>query len=404
MERNIRLYPAYLALFWFMAWLPIFFLFFGRYVTIEQVLRLSAIYYFSVVVVEVPSGYFSDRVGRRPTLIISALSVSAAYICFFLGSSFAIFALGQVLLAIGYGFQSGTDTSLHYDSLVALGRESEYGQREAIAYRNSFISSAIATMVGGVLGMMSLRYAYAASLVCTLGALVIVWSFEEPPEAEPAPGVLTQLRKCLAYGRQKPLQWLFLFTVLMTIIEHIPFEFYQPYISLLEADLPLFTGRIALLSGIVMTVSKLVGALAANYSIRLAQRIGTAATLLASVVIETFIIGLMSLLLHPLIILVVFLRDTPSSLAHAPRNEAIAPRVGQAQRATYLSLQSLAGRLAYSMTLVGLSFLAGADAPTDWSTLSAMLRSAALISAVGLVVLLLLLGWMRDASTQAGNV
>lgn len=396
MQRNVRLYPIYYALFVLMGWLPIFFLFFGRYVTIEQVLRLEALYYISVVVIEVPSGYFSDRIGRRPTLIISTLSMSAAYLCFLGGSTFGVFALGQILLAIGFGFQSGTDTSLHFDSLAALGREAEYGEREAIANRNSFISGAVGTLLGGALGLLSLRYAYVISLAGMLGALAIAWSFKEPPRSDTTPGVLTQLRACINYARQRPLAWLLIFVVLMTIIEHIPYEFYQPYISLLGEEEPLFAGRAPLIAGVVMAVSKLFGAWAADRSIAIARRFGTAPTLIGAALLETVVIATMGLLLHPLIVLVIFMRDVPGSLAFAPRNAAIAPRVGQAQRATYFSLQSLLGRFAFSLTLVGLSLLAGTDAPTDWPTLAAMLRTSAVIGASGLAVLLLLMGWMKE--------
>jgi MFS family permease len=37
----------------------------------SRVLRLEAIYYIAVVILEVPSGYFSDRFGRRQTLLIA---------------------------------------------------------------------------------------------------------------------------------------------------------------------------------------------------------------------------------------------------------------------------------------------------------------------------------------------
>ena len=46
-------------------WLPAFFLYFQSSLPVEQVLELAAIYYLGTVLCEVPSGYLSDRVGRR---------------------------------------------------------------------------------------------------------------------------------------------------------------------------------------------------------------------------------------------------------------------------------------------------------------------------------------------------
>ena len=145
-----------------------FFLFFLDKLPIEQVLWLESIFYLAVVILEVPSGYFSDTIGRRATLVISAIGIVCAHGLFFFGSYavdvFPLYALAQVLLAVGTSFKSGTDTTLHYDSLHSLGREDEYPAREAIASRNSFMASAIAALIGGIVASIELRYAYAASL------------------------------------------------------------------------------------------------------------------------------------------------------------------------------------------------------------------------------------------------
>ena len=49
----------------------------------------------------------------------------------------------QVCLAVFWSFRSGTDASLHYDSLLAVGRAHEYAQREALAQRNALGAAAI---------------------------------------------------------------------------------------------------------------------------------------------------------------------------------------------------------------------------------------------------------------------
>ena len=117
---------------------------------LANVLRLEAVYYAAVVLLEVPSGYFSDRIGRRPTLMISALVFIAAYILFMLNGGFAVFAIAQILLAAGIAFNSGTDTSFLYDSLTAAERTDEYAGIEAVAARNGMAASAIAARDGVV--------------------------------------------------------------------------------------------------------------------------------------------------------------------------------------------------------------------------------------------------------------
>ena len=107
-----------------MAWLPVFFLYFSEKLTLPEVLVLESVYYLAVVLTEVPSGYLSDTLGRRRTLLLSGIALLVAYLCFLLSPQFAGFAAGQVLLALSIAFRSGTDTAFHYESLQALNRES----------------------------------------------------------------------------------------------------------------------------------------------------------------------------------------------------------------------------------------------------------------------------------------
>ena len=58
--------------------------------SISEVLLLESVYYIAVVILEVPSGYVSDRMGRRPTLMAAAALLGLSYILFFLGDSFFV--------------------------------------------------------------------------------------------------------------------------------------------------------------------------------------------------------------------------------------------------------------------------------------------------------------------------
>ena len=86
MERNLKLYPVYQACRNTFFWVPVFFLYFAAALPLDQVLLLEAVYYLGVVVLEVPSGFFSDVVGRRLTLLISSLAFLAGYMLFFFGT------------------------------------------------------------------------------------------------------------------------------------------------------------------------------------------------------------------------------------------------------------------------------------------------------------------------------
>jgi len=142
-ERNLALYPWYQAFSSALPWLPIFFLYFLEHLSFADGITLGAIYYFSVFLLEVPSGYLSDRFGRKRTLVAATVMFICAYLLFLAADTFASFVVAQVFIAAGIAFQSGSDSALLIDSLKALGRESEYAKREARAHRFAMTALAL---------------------------------------------------------------------------------------------------------------------------------------------------------------------------------------------------------------------------------------------------------------------
>ena len=398
-DRNLRLYPLYTLAFNCYAWVPVFFLYFSENLPLASVLRLEALYYAAVVVLEVPSGYFSDRIGRRVTLLISALAMTLSYALFTVGGSFELFATAQILLAVGISFKSGTDISFHYDALAALGREGEFGAREARITRNNLLANGLASLAGGAVALIALRYAYALSFVAAFAGFIVVLFFKEPGGGQhlKASGFFRQLRDCLACLRNPLLAWLFLYCIGMVVLDHIPYELYQPYLEQLGARADWLPQEgTPLTAGIVMAVGLFLGAPMAAYSITLRDKLGLKTTLLLATVVQTAVIAAMGWFLHPLVMVMFLMRNIPSALKKAPLNAAIAPRVASSLRATYLSLQSLAGRLSFSITLTGLSLMFTPGDHPDWPALSRISQTSTVIGVALLVLLLVLIPFTRQ--------
>ena len=393
LERNVSLYPLYQGLLNAYFWLPVFFLYFIERLGLGQVLRLEAIYYATVVLLEVPSGYFSDRIGRRLTLLVSSSGLVVSYALFFLGRSFEMLAAAQVLLALGLAFNSGTDTALHFDSLSALGREDEYAAREAKANQAALGGRALAALIGGVAAAWQMRFAYGLSLLAAVGTLSVAVLFVEPmvrgPQATPGRGFVRHLGACLSRLGNRTLAWLFAFAVLMTVINHVPYEFYQPYLGLLldrrKIDLPV--EGTPLFTGVVTAVSMMIAAWATGFSIRLRDRVGLGVTLLFTTALQVVIMVVMGFLLHEVVVVLILLRSVPAAVMQPPLRAAITPRLPQQLRATYLSLQSLIGRLAFAGVLLSMSLGSRPESAPDWPAISSMSLTGAILGAAGLVLL-----------------
>jgi hypothetical protein len=325
-------------------------------------------------------------------MLCSAAAMAVGYTLFLGGgTSFLLFALGQLGKAVGYAFLSGTETAFHYDTLVALGREDEYGAREARLARNGYLAAAAGMLVSGALSTFDLRVAYLLSLLSSLAMLALVLSLREPPRYASgwaSDGPWTQLAACARLLRNPFLLWLFAYFVLKITLEHIPYEFSQPYLAAVLDEPVTQVRSTPAASGALYAIVAVIGSLAAAYSIRIRARLGAGKTLLAAASLQTVLIGAMAALVSPLVVPLLALRSSLAAIANPVIHAEVTPRVPQAQRATYLSLHSLAGRLGYSGVLAGLASLSAGRSIDDPTTLTSLLGWAFVLACVGVGALL----------------
>ena len=400
-ERNLALYPWYQAFSSALPWLPIFFLYFLEHLSFADSITLGAIYYFSVFLLEVPSGYLSDRFGRKHTLVAATVMFICAYVLFLAADTFASFVVAQVFIAAGIAFQSGSDSALLIDSLKVLGRESEYARREARAHRFAMTALALSCVAGGALGTVNLSLPYVASLLLSVVSFFLAISFHEPTKAglRTVGTVTHQLRQIGLLLKDRRLLWIMMFYVIAYSLQHIPYEFVQPYIKLLVSDVWASIGSLQAspwIAGIIIGSSMFGGALAATISMQLYQKLGLVRLFLLGVLMQILIIAFLGLVLHPIILLVVVFRNFAMSLTHAPMLDALAPLVPDEQRATYLSAQSLFGRLSFAFVLWLLSQLSGGREELVWSELSLILDVSFYAGVALLIVLALAARMVRS--------
>ncbi len=379
MNRNLKLFSAYLVLIRLDFWMPVFFLYFSSLFTLERVLLLEAVYYLSVVLLEVPSGYFSDRIGRKWALVVAALAGTASGAIFAATTNFTAFCAAQFFYAMFMAFNSGSDTSLLYDTLKAQNREGEILKVEATAHSKSLFFGAFASVAGGAVALLGFRWAYVLSALAYAAATAVALSFEEPPKTGSAPEatIVKQLGACRARLSSTALKWIFLFYVGRTIFDHIPYEFFQPYLGFVTG-----AAWLPLVAGVHLAVTKLVSSGFARKASSMERKWGTVSVLLFTHVIVTALILLMAAWVHPVVVFLLLLRNIPHGLGQSVVNAAIHPRVGSGLRATYLSLQSLAGRLAFAATLCALAGWTGTGTAASQPALARILYGMAAFSAL----------------------
>ncbi len=354
--RNVALYPWFKALQNLVFWQATWFLYFQQTLSAADAILLYAVYDIGTTALEVPSGWMSDRFGRRMTLVASAAAGLAAGVLLALGDSFAAFALAQVLLGASMAFASGTDSALLYESLAASGREAEVERAELRAWRFSFTALALSAVTGGLMALWHPALPFIGGALAFAALLALTFRLAEPPRTGHAPpegaeiahaGSLATLR---AAFRKPVLAWLFALSVLMYGFSHVPFVFGQPFIlAALDAlglaeDAPLVSGGV---SSAMMVVSVLVSLAALG----LRNRLGLPLTLLAAFAMQIGLCAVLALTDSWVAIAFLFLRMVPNALSRPFILARIQPLLASESRATYLSLQSFAGRLLFAATL-----------------------------------------------------
>lgn len=79
-------------------------------------------------ILEIPSGYVSDKLGHKQALVISQVLIFLSSLLFLLASNLWMLVIAGVLLNAGTAFHSGTGSAFMHETLRGLGRTKEYSK------------------------------------------------------------------------------------------------------------------------------------------------------------------------------------------------------------------------------------------------------------------------------------
>jgi MFS family permease len=262
MSKQLRLFYAFRLLATSYLFVPIFILYqSARGLTFFDSLALGGIYSAVVIAVEVPTGVFADRLGRRRAMLIGALAMVASCLVAIAARGFGLFALAETLAAISMALCSGADSAYLFDLLREHGREHEYARRESVASAWHLAGSAIAFAGGGVLAEIDLALPYAATaVIAAAAAMIAVVMHDDQPagtrsSATLPAGARAWTRDMTAaigdVARNGRLAWLVGYSAVVFVLLRATIYVYQPYLE----DRGLGVCGIGLLFGAVYAVA-----------------------------------------------------------------------------------------------------------------------------------------------------
>jgi MFS family permease len=170
----------FLADFWVIV--PILIPFYKAHgMSATQILTIQAAYSLSQILFEIPSGYLSDCIGRRRTLIASAAFLLAGVCTYSFSGDFWMFIAAEIILGVAGALRSGTDSAILYDMLKDAGQEERYVRFEGRAEFWCRTGTAISSIAGGILGaIVTLRLPFYVNAATALAMVAIAFTLREP--------------------------------------------------------------------------------------------------------------------------------------------------------------------------------------------------------------------------------
>ena len=333
---------------WFLLLMPVLVLFYQEIgLDLQDVFAIQAFYSVCVILFEIPSGYFADRLGRRRSLLIGSISAAAGFWVYALAATFADFLVAQFLIAVGSSFISGSDSALLYDTLIQLRRRNEYQKVAGRLASMANFSEGIAALVGGSLALISLRTPLYCQAVLMLAVIPLAWSLVEPSRKTPdvSEGSFRAVLRIVRYALHghAEIKWLILYSSLVGTSTLTIVWMVQPYLQVVGLPLEWFGGAWAILQFSV-------GFFAVN-AYRVEAVFGRRASLIGLILLSAagyILLGLFQALWATVFLLVFYL---VRGINGPVMNDYINRCVDSEIRATVLSVKSLVGRLMF--TIIG---------------------------------------------------
>jgi MFS family permease len=181
MERNIKLLAVFNFFTDFNFYSAILILYFAK-VTGSYMLAMSlySVAMVSSALFEVPTGIFSDKIGRKQTITLGAISALVSIVFYAIGLSYWFLCIGALFEGLSRAFYSGNNDALLHDSLSDLKRADSYDHY--LGKVNSMFQAAltIGTVVGSVIAYFSFAWVMWLSVI-PQGICVIVSFFLTEP-------------------------------------------------------------------------------------------------------------------------------------------------------------------------------------------------------------------------------
>lgn len=177
-RKNIRLLKLFNFLVGFSLFAPLAIIYFSN-VSGSYALGASifGIVMLASAIFEVPTGIWSDRIGRKHTIIMGSVARAIAFILYAIGLSYWWLVAGAILEGLSRSFYSGNNDAFLHDTLADDGVEQDYDEHLGKSMASEHLGIAISAMLGGIVATYSYTYLMWLSVIPQLLLILVSFSF-----------------------------------------------------------------------------------------------------------------------------------------------------------------------------------------------------------------------------------
>lgn len=181
MERNVKLLALFNFFTDFKFHSAILVLYFAK-ITGSYVLAMSL---FSVTMVsssifEIPTGVYSDFIGRKKTVVLGALSATVAAIFYAIGVGYWILFIGALCEGLSRSWYSGNNDALLHDSLRDAGKKHKYDHYLGRISAMFQLALAISAVLGSIIASRSFSLVMWLSVIPQIICFFLALLLQEP--------------------------------------------------------------------------------------------------------------------------------------------------------------------------------------------------------------------------------
>jgi MFS family permease len=202
-----------------------------------QIQLLQSWFTLNVFLWEIPTGLFGDTKGLKYSVVMGHILYIAGILVYASIPNIWIFALGELILAVGTAFESGAKEAFLYETMKDNKEEKQYNDAVAFSGNMHLTAMIIASVIGGfLLPHMSLNHLFLLGVAPRIVAFVLALIFLKEPSVEQKKELAPDYKEIFKSAfrglkNDKYLQKTAVFTTIVYGVSYFVLWFYQPLLK-----------------------------------------------------------------------------------------------------------------------------------------------------------------------------